>query len=97
MWSQSSSPYEVGLVQFKFTPKGLAVQWWGPHEERYVIEWHELAAMAALPPKLAEEVQSIKENAAIEGRLYGLAEVLARYGNRTEMPAGKPILTTDSA
>ena len=90
MWSQSSSPYEQGLIQFEFTPKGLAVRWFGVDEKRYVIEWHELGIIANLPPKLEEDLQHLKEKSEHEGYLWGLAKALERYGDKTQMPPEKP-------
>lgn len=66
MWSGSSSPYEQGLVKFEFTPKGLAVMWFGINEDRYVIEWHELASLAGNPPRFAEQLEYLREQAVIE-------------------------------
>jgi hypothetical protein len=86
MWSKSSNPYEQGLVQFEFTPEGLAVQWWGPHETRYVITWNELGIMAELPPKLAEDVQWIKEQAEMDGFKAGLERAEREFDQRTKGP-----------
>lgn len=87
MWSNSSNPYEQGLVQFEFTPKGLQVRWLDIDEQAYVIEWHELAIIAGLPPKLTEEVQHIKEKAENEGYIWGLAKALQRFGKKEEIAA----------
>jgi hypothetical protein len=102
MWSQSSNPYEQGLIQFEFTPKGLAVSWWGecPSEQvsggirqaPYVIEWHELANIASLPPKLEEDIQWIKEKAEIEGYKLGMKKAQAEFDERTKSPQPLKIL-----
>lgn len=96
MWSNSSNPYEQGLVQFEFTPKGLAVNWFGgcPEEKvkgglryaPYVIEWHELANIAELPPRLDEDLQFLKEKAENEGYREGMERSQREFDERTKGP-----------
>ena len=97
MWSNSSSPYEQGLVQFEFTPKGIAVKWCGPDEPKLVVEWHELACMAAWPPKLREELDSLRERAAAEGYMWGLTKALERFGDRYTDPIGSVFMVSSTA
>lgn len=90
MWSQSSNPYEQGLVCFEFTREGLVVGWW--QEEKVLIAWHELAWMTGQQPRgLQEEVQYIKEFAEAEAYAVGLARALKEWQERV---AGKPFLAS---
>lgn len=86
MWSESSNPYEQGLVQFEFTPKGLAVQWFGLEEHRYVIEWHELAIISNSPPKFHEEMTYLREKAEMDGFKEGLERAQKEFDERTMGP-----------
>lgn len=80
MWSTSSNPYEQGLVQFEFTPEGLRIGWM--YTEKLVIRWHEMAFIAAHPPRLNEEIQHIREGAERAGYLYGLAKALKQFESK---------------
>ena len=65
--SQSSSPYESGELEMRFTETKLLIRWKG--ETKFSeLEWHEVAFCAMhSTPKLKEELQWLSEEAQREG------------------------------
>lgn len=93
MWSKSSDPHQGGLVQFEFTPEGIAVGWYPEgYTDKHVIPWHELAFLSGSRPRdLQEEIQHIRELAESEDFAVGNMRAVREWRDKTMM---KPFLSS---